>query len=155
MSDTPISDKNKARGGARRGARKLLVQALYQKIMADTSILELKKQFEDDNDLSRVDKNYFLDLLVSLLQDVPNLDEIFKPHLDRAFDQLNPIELAILRLGTYELKRRPDVPYKVVINEAIELAKIFGGTDSHKYVNSILDQVALECRSAEIKNINK
>ncbi|MFE8072838.1 transcription antitermination factor NusB [Marinobacteraceae bacterium S3BR75-40.1] len=136
----------------RRRARVLALQALYQREMAATPVNEIEAQFMVDNDMSKVDTAYFRDLLRGVHRHQTELDRQFENLLDRALDELDPIELSILRLGVYELQHRIDVPYRVVLNEAIELAKRFGGTEGHKYVNSILDKLAPRLRLAETRN---
>ncbi len=127
---------------ARRRARKLAVQALYQWQLAGASINDIEKQFREDNDMKSVDVDYFCELLHQVPGQVSRLDEAISPLLDRPLDELSRIELAILRMGAYELLERQDVPFKVVINEGVDLAKTFGATDGHKYVNGILDGLA-------------
>jgi len=136
----------------RKRARKLVLQALYQWQMTSDSLAKIEAQFRTDNDFDRVDGEYFEALFRAIPTQKSELDKQFEPFLDRAVDQLDPIELAILRIGTYEFMHRIDVPYRVVINEAVELAKTFGGTDGHKYVNSVLDKIALRLRPAETRN---
>jgi len=134
----------------RRKARSLLVQALYQWQISQYPAHEIEAQYRADN-TGKIDWEYFHDLFVGITTSTDELDNSFTPSLDRDISQLNPIELSILRLGTYELSQRIDVPYRVVINESIELAKKYGATDSHKYVNGILDKLAKEIRSVEKK----
>lgn len=136
---------------ARRKARRFTVQALYQWQMTGANIGEIETQFRTDNDMCKTDVAYFHELLHEIPKCVTELDSIFKPLLDRDLKDLDRVELAILRIGTYELSRRPDVPFKVAINEGIELAKHFGATESHKYVNGILDKVAQRLRVLEMK----
>ena len=116
----------------RRKARSLAVQALYSWHMAGQSLNEIEASFRTENDFSDVDGAYFHEILHGVPRLKSELDEAFTPCLDRALDEVDPVELAILRLATYELRVRLDVPYKVVINEGIELAKTFGATDGHK-----------------------
>ncbi|MFZ5603446.1 MAG: transcription antitermination factor NusB [Pseudomonadota bacterium] len=136
---------------ARRKARRFTVQALYQWQMTGANIGEIETQFRTDNDMCKTDVAYFHELLHEIPKCVNELDETFRPLLDREIKDLDRVELAILRIGTYELSRRPDVPFKVAINEGIELAKYFGATESHKYVNGILDKVAQRLRVLEMK----
>lgn len=135
---------------ARRKARKFATQALYQWQMTQHNLNEIETQFRVDNDMRKTDTQYFHELLHEVPGAVNELDSYFEPYLDRDKDELDKVELAILRIGTYELAKRIDVPYRVVINEGVELAKIFGATDSHKYVNGILDKVAQKLRLMEI-----
>lgn len=132
----------------RKKARNLLVQALYQWQMAGGLAPDIEAQFRADN-AGKVDWDFFHQALRHVINEHQDLDQCFADRLDRKLAQLDPIELAILRLGTYEFLQRIDVPYKVVINEYIELAKIYGATDSHKYVNGVLDKLAGELRKAE------
>ncbi|NKB35134.1 MAG: transcription antitermination factor NusB [Pseudomonadales bacterium] len=133
----------------RRKARQLVMQALYQWVMADAEPTKIAEQFHDQNE-GKIDWEYFDEVFIEIPKCVQSLDEHLVPVLDRSPDALDPIEKSLLYLGTYELSRRVDVPYKVVINECIELAKVFGATDSHKYVNGVLDKLAVELRPAEI-----
>jgi N utilization substance protein B len=145
------SSSQKPSPAARRKARRFTVQALYQWQMTGANIGEIETQFRVDNDMRKTDVAYFHELLHEIPKCVNELDGIFKPLLDREIKDLDRVELAILRIGTYELSKRPDVPFKVAINEGIELAKYFGATESHKYVNGILDKVAQRLRVLELK----
>ena len=136
---------------ARRKARRLVLQALYQWQLGQHSLSEIQLQFNEDENMLKADGNYFHELINAITKMVKELDEQFSPYLDRALNELDPIELGILRLGTYELKQRLEIPYRVVINEAVELAKTFGALDGHKYINGILDKVAHQIRHAEIQ----
>lgn len=138
--------------GARRKARHYGLQALYQWQLAGAELGEIEAQFRTDYDFRKVDLAFFQSLLHQVPADLTELEATFARHLDRALGDLDPIELNLLRMGTWELARRIDVPYKVVINEYVSLAKKFGATDSHKYVNGILDRVARELRRVEIES---
>ena len=133
----------------RKKARSLLVQALYQWQISDYPVNDIEAQYRTDN-VGKIDWDYFHELFVGIVSSVEYLDNIFTPFLDREISQINPIELAILRLGAFELSQRIDIPYRVVINECIELAKKYGATDSHKYVNGVMDKMARKIRSVEI-----
>ena len=133
----------------RRKARHFGLQALYQWTLSDASLIDIDAEFRVDNDFRHTDGEYFQALLRGVMQDVESLEALFSPLLDRALDDLDPIERNLLRMGTFELKERIDVPYKVVINEAVSLAKKFGATESHRYINGILDKVASELRTVE------
>ncbi|MDX5299708.1 MAG: transcription antitermination factor NusB [Gammaproteobacteria bacterium] len=135
----------------RRHARTLALQALYQWLMARADVHEIEAQFMVDNDMSKVDVAYFRDLLRGVLRHREELDRQLEPFLDRPVTEVDPIEVSILRLGAFELQHRIDVPYRVIINEAIELGKQFGGTEGHKYVNGILDKLARRVRLAEMR----
>jgi len=127
---------------ARSRARQRVLQALYQWQMAKQDILKIEIQFMQEQDMKRVDKAYFKHLLHAIPAKVAQLDLTITPFLDRSLDQLDPIELAILRIGAYELTETDNLPWRVAINEAVELAKRFGAEQSHKYVNGVLDQLA-------------
>lgn len=134
---------------ARRKARKFLVQALYQWQLTATPAHEIDAQFRVDNDFSKIDGEYFTEVLASVTTSAPQLDAEMAPYLDREVSELDPVSKALLRVGMYEMMKRVDVPYKVVINEAVNLAKTFGATDSFKYVNGVLDKAAKTYRTAE------
>lgn len=134
----------------RRKARHYGMQALYQWHMAGASLSDIEAEFLADYDFSHVDLEYFQALLHQVPASVDELDAAIEPLLDRKLDQLDPIERTLLRMGMYELTHRIDVPYKVVINEEVALAKKFGATDSHKYINGVLDKAARELRKVEI-----
>ncbi|MCM2321414.1 MAG: transcription antitermination factor NusB, partial [Pseudomonas sp.] len=119
--------------------------------LAGQPINEIEAQFRVDNDFSDVDGAYFREILHGVPRLKSELDAAFAPCLDRPVEELDPVELAILRLSTYELLNRADVPYRVVINEGIELAKVYGATDGHKFVNGVLDKLAPLLRSAEVR----
>jgi N utilization substance protein B len=134
----------------RRKARHYGMQALYQWTMAGAALSDIEAEFRTDYDFSHVDLEYFQALLHGVPAQVDELEAAFEPLLDRKLSELDPIERTLLRMGTFELRERLDVPYKVVINEAVALAKKFGATDSHKYINGVLDKAARELREAEV-----
>ncbi|MBT3436598.1 MAG: transcription antitermination factor NusB [Oceanospirillaceae bacterium] len=140
----------KGRPDRRRGARELALQALYQLHMSGASAVEVQAQFLADQDFKNADKRMFGQLLRGVAAQTESLDGMIEQHLDRKLAELDPIELAVLRLGAFELTDSVAVPYRVVINECIELGKVFGATDGHKYVNGILDKLAIEHRAVEI-----
>ena len=125
------------------------MQALYQWLMADAQLNDIEAEFRADYDFSHVDLEYFQALLHGVPASLDELEASFEPLLDRKLDELDPIERTLLRMGTFELIERIDVPYKVVINEAVALAKKFGATDSHKYINGVLDKAARQLRKVE------
>lgn len=127
---------------ARRRARECAVQALYSWAVSGNAAEQVELAFMLDQDLNGVDKPYFRKLFRQAVENMETVDFSITPYIDRAFDELDPIEKAILRLAVYELRFELDVPYKVVINEAIEVAKVFGSDDSHKYINGVLDKIA-------------
>jgi N utilization substance protein B len=136
---------------ARRQARTLAMQALYSWHMAGQSLNEIEAQFRVDNDFTAVDGAYFHEILHGVPRQKTEIDGAFESLLDRPLDEIDPVELSILRLSTYELKNRIDIPYRVVINEGIELAKVFGATDGHKFVNGVLDKLAPRLRADEVR----
>lgn len=127
---------------ARRRARECVVQALYSWAVSGNNAEQVELAFVMDQDLDGVDKTYFRKLFRQTVSNIETIDFTIEPYIDRGFDELDPIEKAILRLAVYELRFELDVPYKVVINEAIEVAKVFGADDSHKYINGVLDKIA-------------
>ena len=138
---------------ARRKSRRYLLQALYQWQITSTPLPELIPQYQSDTQYHEADNQYFVELITNITNDAGILDEMIRPFLDRETKSLDFIEHAILWIGSYELKERLDIPYKVIINEAIELAKAFGADQSHKYVNGVLDRVAKICREAETDRV--
>ncbi|MEH6575992.1 MAG: transcription antitermination factor NusB [Amphritea sp.] len=152
MSDTPAPKKQKKPSltSMRRSARSFALQALYQWQISGNSITDIELQFRMNNDMSGTDLPLFSELLHGVPAKASELDAAYEPFLDRALSDLDPVELAILRIGSFELNYRIVVPYKVVINESVELAKIFGATDSHRYINGILDKLAARVRMSEI-----
>jgi len=133
----------------RRKARHYGLQALYQWTLSGASPSDIEAEFRVDNDFQHTDGEYFNALLCGVIADVEALELVFEPALDRGLDDLDPIERNLLRLGTFELRDRIDVPYKVVISEAVALAKKFGATDSHRYINGVLDKISRELRTVE------
>lgn len=127
---------------ARRRARECAVQALYSWAVSGNNAEQVELAFVMDQDLDGVDKTYFRKIFRQTVSNIETIDFTIEPYIDRGFDELDPIEKAILRLAVYELRFELDVPYKVVINEAIEVAKVFGADDSHKYINGVLDKIA-------------
>ena len=142
--------EHNALAAQRRKARHYGLQALYQWTLSGASPSDIEAEFRVDNDFRHTDGEYFSAVLKGVVDDVDGLESLFKPALDRTLDELDPIERNLLRLGTFELRDRIDVPYKVVISEAVALAKKFGATDSHRYINGVLDKVARELRQIEL-----
>ncbi|MBC7161017.1 MAG: transcription antitermination factor NusB [Immundisolibacter sp.] len=138
---------SRARSKARRGA----LQALYQWQLAggDDSLASIESQFLAERELGDIDAEYFHELLTEVGRRHAEYDQRIAPLLDRPLEQLDPVEHAILWLGSYELEARWDIPFRVVIAEAMELTKQFGGDNAHRYVNAILDRLARELRAAE------
>ncbi len=150
-TDSKNSSQKGLTAATRRMARHYAMQALYQWKMAGASLNIIEAEFRVDNDMTNVDVDYFHDILHGVPQHLSDLEESFRPFLvERALHELDPITQALLRMSAYELKYRIDVPYKVVINEAVALAKKFGAEDSHKFINGVLDKTASVVRAAEV-----
>ena len=144
MSDSKRPDR-------RRAARELALQALYQLHMNGDTVTNVEAQFLTDQDFKHADKRLFSKILRGVSQQTADLDTLVAAHLDRELNELDPIECNILRMGAFELTDSVAVPYRVVINECVELGKIFGATDGHKYVNGILDKLAAHHRQIEVE----
>ncbi|GGO73701.1 transcription antitermination factor NusB [Bowmanella pacifica] len=134
---------------ARRKARELALQGIYSWQMSKNPAHHIELHLATTNDMTKVDLAFFQELLRAVINDYDELDTKIRPYLGRLPEELDPVEKAILRLATYELVKRVDVPYKVVINEAIELAKAFGAEESHKFVNGVLDKAVRTLRKHE------
>jgi transcription antitermination protein NusB len=134
---------------ARTRARRLALQGLYQWQLSAALADDIITQLRHSQNIKDTDIDYFEELLRGVIADSEKLAAAFAPHLDRPLAQLDPIEHAIFLLSTYELRVRADVPYRVVLNEAMELARKFGAEDSHKYINAVLDRTASELRAGE------
>jgi len=137
---------------ARSRARQRAVQALYQWQMTAQNLGDIEAQFIADREMGKADLEFFHELLHQVPAQLDALDAELAGLADRPVEQIDPVERAILRMGTYELMHRLETPYRVVINEAVELAKTFGAEQGHKYVNSVLDKVARKVRAAEVNN---
>ncbi len=135
---------------AKQKARKLLVQALYSWDLGGTDLETIEVNFHSENDMSKVDTELFKTILFGAPQNLEQIDGAFQKYLDREQEKLDPVSRAILRLTTYELIFSIEVPYKVAINEGVNLAKTFGPTDAFKFINGVLDRVAADTRAVEI-----
>ena len=133
----------------RRRAREFALQGLYQWQIAGTDPATIARQLGDAKGFDKIDAGYFAALLNGTVNAAPELERAIAPCLDREFSRLSPVERGILMLAGYELMHQPEVPYRAVINEAVELAKEYGGTDGYKYVNGVLDKLAAQLRKAE------
>ena len=145
-----MSNSTSTGAGARTRARELMVQALYQKQIAGHTTAELIAQYQDDTAYQRVDQEFFNELFPLISDGQGDLEKQIDDLIDRPLDQLDPIELSILMIGVHELETRVDIPYKVVINESVNLAKRFGALDGHKYINACLDAAAKSLREIEV-----
>lgn len=131
---------------ARRKARGLAVQAIYSWQLSQNHVSDIEQQMLLDNDVSKIDVEYFQEIVRGVAAHYKELDVALSPYTERPFEEVDQIEKAIIRLSAYELKYRVDVPYKVAINEGIELAKKFGADDSHRFVNGVLDKAVKDLR---------
>lgn len=145
MTKTTSTQKQRHR------ARRLAMQALYQWHYNHTPANELTAAMLEEQGATKLDRDYFDVLVQGAIQAIDQLDLSLQPLLDRKITELNPVELAILRVSAFEMLHQIEIPYRVVINEGVELAKEFGAEQGHKYVNAILDKLAQQCRTAEIK----
>jgi len=140
----------KTAASPRHRARELALQGIYEWRLSGSSATQIGRSTGDDKSLGRYDSELYQQLLRGTIAQHEALGELIKPHLDRALKELSPIECSVLLLGAYELTQHPEVPYRVVINEAVELAKTFGGSDGHKFVNGVLDKLAAQVRAVEV-----
>ena len=132
-------------------SRARVVQALYQWLVSGDDLTEIERQFLNQKE-GKISKAFFSNLFTNIPKNISLLDEIIELSLDRSIDELGPTERAILYLGVYELKFQPEVPYKVVINEAVELTKLYGAESAYKLINSSLDKIAKDLRSVEVSD---
>ena len=135
----------------RRKSRELVLKALYQREMNVQDVLQMRRDATIDPDFNHADAGYFKALLEGICANIEALDAKIAGFIDRKLEELSPIEHAILRVSAYELIFDMSIPYKVAINEGVELAKMYGGTDGHKYVNGVLDKIAADARPNEFK----
>lgn len=140
---------------SRRRSREFALQGLYQWQLAGTDPLTIAEQLGDAEGFNKIDAEYFQLLLTGAVAGAVEMEQRIAPLLDRAYKSLSPVERGILLLAGFEFEKCPEVPYRVIINEAIELAKSFGGTDGHKYVNGVLDKMAMQLRAAEVQDARK
>ncbi len=133
-----------------RRARRLALQALYQWQLSASELSDIEAQFRQANDMDKVNVDYFCRLLYGIPKHVVSLEEALTPFLDRPVQQLNPIELTTLRMGAFELLHSPEIPFRVVLDEAITLTKVFGSQDGHRYVNGVLNHLARLVRAVEV-----
>ncbi len=136
---------------ARHRSREFALQGLYQWLLAKHPAADIAREISQFRGFDKCDPHYFRDLLDGAIQDADSIELQLAPCLDRPVDKVSPIERAVLLIAGCEFSRHPEVPYRVVINEAVELAKSFGGTDGHKYVNGVLDKLAAVMREPEVR----
>lgn len=146
-----MSHSEKPSKWARRRARQALVQAVYQWQVSSTEFTQLRQEFEASGALRKADAEFFADRLGVVVRHSDELDELFGPLLDRPLEQLDLVERAVLRLAAAELRDRIDVPYRVVIDEYVELTKTFGAQDAFRYINGVLDKLSESLRSIEVQ----
>lgn len=146
----PVPQAKPKPKSARRWAREFALQGLYEFYVAEHDAVSIRLRAESDEDFKRCDKAFFREMWKGMTDDLESLVALAQPHVDRPFAQISPIERGIILIGTWELKSRLDIPYRVAINESVELAKSFGGTDGHKWVNGVLDKVAPILRADEV-----
>ncbi len=146
------SKKDKAPAKSpRHRARELALQGIYQWRLTGADLKEIEQRMRDEKNLGRYDTELFGKLLRGVLAQHADLEAALAPHLDRATSELSPVEFSVLLLGAFELLQHLEVPYRVVINEAVELAKTYGGTDGHRFVNGVLDKLAAQVRTLEVR----
>jgi N utilization substance protein B len=152
MSDNPKQSAAKSAKptGNRRKSRELALKGLYQYLLSPKELRLIVREMADEADFARADETYFRTLLEGVYDQIPELDTRITKFLDRPIGELSPIEHAILLISAYELIFDVSIPYRVAINEGVELAKLYGGTDGHKYVNGVLDKLAAEARPSEV-----
>ena len=135
----------------RRKSRELVMKSIYRGLVNQIDIIQIKKDIQEDPDFIRADQNLYEEILSGVFKNLKSLKKEIESYIDRGYDGLSPIELSIMYFSLYELKYSVSVPYKVVINEAVEIAKTFGGADGYKYINGILNQAAKLNRTSEFK----
>jgi len=145
-----MSAKPAVRPSARRRAREFVLQGIYEWQLSGNAPDAVKAELKTANGFARTDAVFFDAPWDGVMRELDNLVKASEPLLDRRAADLSPIERSIIAIGAWELKHRPDIPHRVVINEAVELAKSYGGTDGHKYVNGVLDKAAADLRPVEV-----
>lgn len=136
---------------ARTMARRCAVQALYQWQLTGQNVDEIYQQFLAERNMAKIDTEMFKELLTGITKALDKLDEKIQPHLDRDIAEVDPVERAVLRLGAYELMYKPELPYRVAINESLEAVKTFGAEQGHRFVNGVLDKLAQDVREQEVQ----
>lgn len=149
-TDTEPSTKSTAK--ARGKSRRLAMQAIYQWQMTGDNITDIKQQFFDENNMAKLDSAFFSEMVSGVASSISELDPLLEKYMSRLVESVDPVERAILRLATYEFINRFDVPYRVVLNEAVTITKEFCAENSHTFVNAVLDKVAKEIRHIEVQS---
>ena len=150
-SPAPRAAQSGAQTSPRRRARELVLQGLYEWQLSGNDDAAVEAGLRGSDGFDRVDREFCVELLRGVFAEGEQLKEELRGHLDRPFGELSPIEASVLLVGAFELRKCPQTPYRVIINECIELAKTYGGTDGHKYVNGVLDKLAARLRVAEVE----
>lgn len=135
---------------ARRFAREIALQGIYQRLLSGNEATSIEAQFIDNKNFNRADQAFCAGLFRDVVAHQAELDELLAPHTHRALTEISPVEHSILLLACHEMKNHPETPYRVIINEAIELAKRYGGTTGHRFINGVLDKLATHLRDVEL-----
>ena len=151
MTLKPKPQSRKKKINNRRKSRELVMKSVYRGLVNQIDITQIKKDIQDDPDFIRADQDLYEEILSGVFKNFDSLKQEIESYIDRSYEELSPIELSIIYLSLYELKYSMSVPYKVVINEAVEIAKTYGGADGYKYINGILNQAAKANRVNEVK----
>jgi len=151
MTLKPKVQSRKKKINNRRKSRELVMKSVYRGLVNQIDITQIKKDIQDDPDFIRADQDLYEEILSGVFKNIDSLKQEIESYIDRSYEELSPIELSIIYLSLYELKYSMSVPYKVVINEAVEIAKTYGGADGYKYINGILNQAAKANRVNEVK----
>jgi len=149
-TESPVARKRAPPKSARRRSREVALQGLYEWLVSGAEAAVVDAHMHEQDGFDKCDRAHFDALLHGCIAEAAELDAVLSRHVDRKTTLLSPVEHAVLLIGTYELKHCIDIPYRVAINEAVELAKSFGGTDGHKYVNGVLDKAAGDLRPTEV-----
>ena len=151
MTLKPKAQSTKKKINNRRKSRELVMKSVYRGLVNQIDITQIKKDIQDDPDFIRADQDLYEEILSGVFKNIDSLKQEIESYIDRSYEELSPIELSIIYFSLYELKYSMSVPYKVVINEAVEIAKTYGGEDGYKYINGILNQAAKANRVNEVK----
>ena len=151
MTLKPKVQSRKKKINNRRKSRELVMKSVYRGLVNQIDITQIKKDIQDDPDFIRADQDLYEEILSGVFKNIDSLKQEIESYIDRSYEELSPIELSIIYFSLYELKYSMSVPYKVVINEAVEIAKTYGGADGYKYINGILNQAAKANRVNEMK----
>ena len=151
MTLKPKAQSTKKKINNRRKSRELVMKSVYRGLVNQIDITQIKKDIQDDPDFIRADQDLYEEMLSGVFKNIDSLKQEIESYIDRSYEELSPIELSIIYFSLYELKYSISVPYKVVINEAVEIAKTYGGADGYKYINGILNQAAKANRVNEVK----